>query len=235
MDLKQNDDNVSFINTWAYINKTYSKNNKGAILRKCFALKKDQIKHNFKCWLFAALHVGVGIIAILNGSNHFFYGLLAIGLVTIIALYFTDKKLSKDLPDIYKKYRIKDYGPFSRGRPLSYALFKERLDKDKVINATKIKLLIKWSHINSDKVDRSTFFKSQYFLIVITALLTLITQQLIGLKPTGKDIILIIYFTFVVLVSFWFIFDLSLWKKDRELNIIRFLKWYEIDNEIKNT
>lgn len=218
---------MSNVKMWAYINKTYNDYSRSAVIKKCF-FEKAKIQR--ECWYYLAFYLLVSFGSLFFINTFFLSSILTICSSGFIAYYLLEKKLSRDLSPFYKKYNLDYYPLFERGRHLSYLLFKERLEKDNKLKASDIDSLLKWNEINNGKVDRMVFFRSKYMLMIVTALITLIVQNLLSHQLSMTTISQILVVVVVALVLFWFIFDFSNFTKDRQFNIVRFLKWYEIDN-----
>lgn len=220
---------MSNIRKWGYINKAYSECSRSAVLRKRFSLKK--ISTNYVYWLLAGIYSTVSLIALCFSQTHFFYSVLSISLTALLIYYFSEVRLSKDLCQYYEPHGLHDHPLFSRPRYLNYLLFKEKLEKDHIIHPDDIDSLIAWDEINNEKIDRSIFFKSKWFLIILTGVIGVLVQYLLGLKPNPKELALAIYIIFVLLWFSWIVFDFTNIAKEKDLNIYRFLKWFKLESE----
>ena len=96
-----------------------------------------------------------------------------------------------------------DHPLYSRARYLSYILFKEKLEKDKIVSSSDIDSIILWGEINNKKIDTAVFFKSKWFLALVTAVIGLIVQYTLGLKPNPKQVAVIAYLALLMLWLSW--------------------------------
>ena len=219
---------MSNIKKWGYINKTYDECSRSSILRRCFSLKKFVI--NYEYWVLASIYVIVLVIAFCFSQTHFFWSVISIGVTALCIYILLEFKLSKDLKGYYDPNGLLDYSLFSRARYLSYILFKERLDKDKIVKSNDIDSIILWDEIYNEKIDTTVFFKSKWFLALVTGVVGLFVQYALGLKLNSKEVAVIAYLVLVMLWLSWIVFDFSNIEKKKRLDICRFLKWYKLEN-----
>lgn len=218
---------MSNVKRWAYINKTFKNHSRSAVIWKYVKSDKKEYRE-YRYYL--AFFLGVSIVAVFFSYQYFYITSAIMFVASFISYLLVEKKLSKDLNSLYEQHDLGDYPLSERARQLSYLLFKEQLDKDSKIKAEDITVLLKWNDINNEKVDRMIFFKSKYMLMIVTALLALTIQHLQG-QALSTDVLLAIFYTaLLLLILSFFVFDFSSFPKDRNLQITRFLKWYEIEN-----
>lgn len=223
---------MSNIEKWGYINKTYNECSRCVILRKRFSLK--ELGDNYEYWLLASIYFTVSLIALFFNQTHFFWSVVSV-CVTALCIYpFIERKLSKDLKQYYEPNRLMDHPLYSRAKYLSYILFRERLEKDQIVNPNDIDSMILWDEIKNEKIDTTVFFKSKWFLALVTGVIGLLVQYSLGLKLNTKEIALIAYLVLVILWLSWVVIDFSNIGKKKRLDIYRFLKWFKLDNEKYN-
>ena len=223
---------MSNIKKWSYIYKTYDECSRGSILRHFFSF--NTFKKNYQYWMFLGLYFSVSIISfiiVLFNKSYFFGSVFTIVSTALLIRYLIEKKLSKDLKKYYEPNGISRYPFFLRARYLSYVMFKEKLEEEQVITENDIESLIAWDEINNEKIDRTVFFKSKWFLAVMSAVFGLTVQYFLGLKLSIKQLLLIALILLIILWLAFMIFDFSTISKERRLNINRFIKWFQIDSK----
>ncbi len=223
---------MSNIKKWSYIHKTYNECSRRSTLSRFFVL--NTFKKNYQYWIYLGSYLSVSIVSlifVLFDKSYFFFSVFAIVSTALIMLNLIEKRLSKDLKKYYEPNGLSEY-PFSlRARYLSYVMFKEKLEEEQVITGTDIESLMAWDEISNEKIDRTVFFKSKWFFVVMSAVLGLVVQYFLGLKLGIKELLLIAFILLIILWLAFEFFDFSIISKERRLNINRFLKWFEIDSK----
>ena len=223
---------MSYIKKWSYIHKTYNECSRSSILRGFYSFSK--IRKNYHYWLILCLYLGVSIcsaVLVFNYKNLFFVHVLLVICAAVFSRYLIENLLSKDLKKYYDENGINEFPLLKKDRYLSYALFKEKLEKDNIITTNDIDSIIKWNEIGSEKIDRMVFFKSKWFILIASGTFGFIGQYFFGLKLSIKEVLLIAYIALIALWLAFVIFDFSAIAKEQKLNIYRFLKWFQIDSK----
>ncbi len=224
--------NISNIKKWSHIHRTYNECSRSSILRSFYGC--NEFKKNSLYWMFIGLYLLVSIVSLIFvffHKSYFFVSVFVIAAAALLIRYLLEKRLEKDLKKYYEPNGISEFPFFLRARYLSYVMFKEKLGKENIIKVNDIESLIAWNEISNEKIDRTIFFKSKWFLVVMSAVIGLIVQYFLGLKIDAKGLLLILLILLIVLWLAFMVFDFSTISKERQLNINRFLKWFQIDSK----
>ncbi len=223
---------MSNIKKWSYIHKTYNECSRTSILKSFY--RCNEFKKNYPYWMFIGLYLLVSIVSLVlawNEKPYFFVSIFAIAGTALLIQYLLEKRLKKDLKKYYEPNGISEFSPLLKARYLSYVMFKEKLEEEKKIKGSDIESLIAWDEISNEKIDKTVFFKSKWFVMVISAVIGLIVQYFLGLKIDDRGLLIILLLLFIVLWLAFLVFNFTTIPKERHLNIIRFLKWFQIDSK----
>ncbi len=226
---------MSNIKKWGYIYKTYDSCSRIAILKNTPAFRQAcSTKWNNAYWSYLFLYLSISVLCGLFVYlwPRQFYFLIALMLANIALTWcLLEYSLSKHLARYYQAHDLKQYSTFLRSRYISYLLFKEKLDKDNIINKDDIQLLIKWAQVGTEKIDKMVFFQSKWLFAAVTTLAALIGGHFLGLDANlnANELAILTVISLVILWLCLVAFDLSLASKQKQLNVSRFLKWYQID------
>lgn len=224
---------MSGLSKWAALYEFYRQSHRASIVK---SLYRRQISKSWPYWMAFVIYLVIGLTAYIVGdtTSLFLLSLLSICATAFSIYIWLEFMIAKEFGEYYQNYGLKQYPFFLRTRYLSYLLFAEKLNTTRQLIKQDVGLLVEWENIRQEKINTFDFFRTPSVLLLLTAFSGLFIEYMKNKNFVQTEhIFLISILLFVVLWIGWTLSDLLNSHKKTNLEICRFLKWWELDKQLK--
>jgi hypothetical protein len=222
-----NNNELPLIKTWGNLYRIHEATNRGGLVKTLYTNKPFK-----KSWPYYATIIVTTIITFFLfkfSSQNPAVLLLAIPEIALIYAW-VNLLIERSYKELCEKNNLKNHGFYQRQKLISYILFIDIIEKEKLFNKSDVELLVNWEKIRNEKYDLFSFFQNPVVLIMLTMTAGVLTEFFKG-QIESKQLVLraFLFLFFLALFFIWSLSDSMLTTTKINKEICQFLQWWKID------